>query len=87
MIPTRKRTGLAIWWFLVGINNFLAGWRHALRSEWPFIIIIIINNFLTCFFVFVFIPGYIGLFLPVFLLASFYQSFYWPLTTSLSIGI
>ena len=22
---------------------FVAGWRHALRSEWPFIIIIIIN--------------------------------------------
>ena len=23
---------------------FVAGWRHALRSEWPFIIIIIINH-------------------------------------------
>ena len=23
---------------------FIAGWRHALRSEWPFIIIIIIYN-------------------------------------------
>ena len=23
---------------------FVAGWRHALRSEWPFIIIIIIKN-------------------------------------------
>ena len=23
---------------------FVAGWRHALRSEWPFIIIIIINT-------------------------------------------
>ena len=23
---------------------FVAGWRHALRSEWPFIIIIIIIN-------------------------------------------
>ena len=24
---------------------FVAGWRHALRSEWPFIIIIIIQHF------------------------------------------
>ena len=23
---------------------FVAGWRHALRSEWPFIIIIIITH-------------------------------------------
>ena len=25
---------------------FIAGWRHALRSEWPFIIIIVIIMYL-----------------------------------------
>ena len=28
---------------------FVAGWRHALRSEWPFIIIINMIKYLTCF--------------------------------------
>ena len=29
---------------------FVAGWRHALRSEWPFIIIIIIKDYLSPIF-------------------------------------
>ena len=31
-----------VWGLGFELSVFVAGWRHALRSEWPFIIIIII---------------------------------------------
>ena len=36
--------------FVVRGLGFVAGWRHALRSEWPFIIIIIIISPLSLFY-------------------------------------
>ena len=33
------------------INTSVAGWRHALRSEWPFIIIIIMSYSICTYFV------------------------------------
>ena len=40
---------------------FVAGWRHALRSEWPFIIIIIISVGLTPIIIIIIIIISVGL--------------------------
>ena len=42
--------GTANGWVISFIMAFVAGWRHALRSEWPFIIIM---NYRYCSFIWV----------------------------------
>ena len=37
---------------------FVAGWRHALRSEWPYIIIIIISELFNTIFAANFVPSH-----------------------------
>ena len=42
---------------------FVAGWRHALRSEWPFIIIIIISEIIGVKLYFLFSSSFLRLLL------------------------